>query len=290
MTAIEGITPPVPDETGTADSGGVSIRWQRFGDGERTVLFVPTWNIVDSRSLRHQVDGLRGELRVITFDARGSGASDRPETGYSFDRHADDAIAVLEATGTASATVVTASRGACAAVLVTTRRPDLVERLVMIAPALNVEVEDDTADDDFLVERDRYEGWELYSAPSWRTDYRRFLEWFMAEVFTEPGSRATIDELVAIALDADPEMLIRQEAEQDWNDAVPHLAEIACPTLIIHGSDDRTADPAIAVDLAAAISGARLVTLDGLGHRPDIRRPDLVNPLLARFAAGDDAD
>ena len=62
MTAIEGITQPVPDETGTADSGGVGIRWQRFGDGERTVLFVPTWNIVDSRSLRHQVDGLRGDV------------------------------------------------------------------------------------------------------------------------------------------------------------------------------------------------------------------------------------
>ena len=106
----------------------------------------------------------------------------------------------------------------------------------------------------------------------------------MAEVFSEPDSQATIDELVAIALDADPEMLIRQEAEQNWNEAAPHLATIRCPTLIIQGSDDRTSSPTRTADaLVTAIAGARLIVLEGLGHRPDIRRPDLVNPLLTSF-------
>jgi pimeloyl-ACP methyl ester carboxylesterase len=181
---------PVPDEVGTADSGGVSIAWKRFGAGARTVLFVPTWNLVDSRSLRHQVDALRGRFRVITFDARGSGESDRPATGYGFGEHVADAVAVMEASGTSAAAIVTASRGASTAVLLAARHPALVERLVMIAPALNVEEATEPDEDDgFLVERERYEGWERYSAPSWRTDFRGFVEWFMAEVFCEPGRR-----------------------------------------------------------------------------------------------------
>ncbi|MBA2489242.1 MAG: hypothetical protein H0V36_08000 [Chloroflexi bacterium] len=41
--------------------------------------------------------------------------------------------------------------------------------------------------------------------------------------------------------------------------------------------------------VAAGIPGARLVLLDDLGHRPDIRRPDIVNPILARFLGDDEA-
>ena len=287
MADLVRIAQPVPDDAGTAFNDGVGISWKRFGTRGQTVLFVPTWNLVDSRSLRHQVEGLRNSLQVITFDARGSGASDRPATGYGFDRHAEDAMAVMATTGTRSAAVVTASRGASAAVLLAARRPDLVERLAFIAPALNVEVIADKEDNGFLVERKQYEGWERYGAGSWRTDFRAFLEWFMAEVFSEPNSQTTIDELVAIALDADPEMLIRQEAEQNWNEATPHLATIRCPTLIIQGSDDRTSSPTTTSDaLATAIVGARLIVLEGLGHRPDIRRPDLVNPLLTSFLTG----
>ena len=221
---------------------------------------------------------------MITYDARGSGASDRPETGYGYDEHTADAAAVLAATGTASCAVVTASRGASTAVLLTARHPDLVERLVLIAPALNLAPDEDTGES-FFVERSHYEGWERYSAPSWRTDFEGFVRWFMTEVFSEPDSQTTIDEMASIALDADPEMLIRQEAEQDWDQAAPHLPEVRCPVLVLQGTDDHTMDLRLAPDLVAALPAAQLVLLEGLGHRPDVRRPDLVNPLLLDFLA-----
>ena len=44
-------------------------------------------------------------------------------------------------------------------------------------------------------------------------------------------------------------------------------------------------DPRLAPDLVAALPAAQLVLLEGLGHRPDVRRPDLVNPLLLDFLA-----
>jgi pimeloyl-ACP methyl ester carboxylesterase len=52
---------------------------------------------------------------------------------------------------------------------------------------------------------------------------------------------------------------------------------------VIHGSDDRTTELASVLPIVAAIPGAQLELLDGLGHRPDVRRPDLVNPMLAAF-------
>jgi pimeloyl-ACP methyl ester carboxylesterase len=280
---------PTPDDVGVADSHGVHISWKSYGDGDSTVLFVPTWNLVDSRTLRHQVDGLRDLVRVITFDARGSGESDHPDSGYGFAHHSDDALAVLQATGTRSAAVVTASRGASTAILLAARRPDVVERLALVAPALDLEAsspDDAEPVDEFLLERDTCDGWELFSAPSWRSDWPRFVTWFMAQVFTEPDSQDTIDELVENARGSDVEMLIRQEAEQDWSEAAAHLGSITCPVLIVQGGADETQDARVAYDLAARLRRADVAWLEGLGHRPDIRRPDLVNPLLRRFLAG----
>ena len=264
---------PVADETGVADSGGVRIAWRRYGNSPQTVLFIPTWNFVDSRVLRHQVEGLRNEFRVITFDARGSGQSAHPSSGYSFDHHADDALAVLDATDTSSASVVAASLGTHGAVLLAARHPTRVERLVLIAPPMDMPGAEELpeSDEDGSAE------------PDWRTAYAEFVPWFINRVFSEPDSQATIDDVVSIALDADQAMLRQQSSELDWDRAPGSLADVACPALVIHGTADRTLRLPAVRAVAAALPRGTLKLLDGLGHRPDIRRPDLVNPILAEF-------
>ena len=91
-----------PHESGYADSGGVRIGYEVFGQGEETLLLLPPWSIVHSRFWKAQVPYLARHFRVITFDPRGSGRSDRPDTpaGYGPHKDAADAIAVLDATGT----------------------------------------------------------------------------------------------------------------------------------------------------------------------------------------------
>jgi pimeloyl-ACP methyl ester carboxylesterase len=76
---------------------GTRIAWYRYGEGERTVLFVPTWNLVDARVVGHQVVALEPHATVLTYDPRGAGASGQPEKGYDFPLHAADARAVLDA-------------------------------------------------------------------------------------------------------------------------------------------------------------------------------------------------
>ena len=68
-----------PDETGYVERGGVRVFWERYGEGEPTVLFLPTWSIVHSRIWKAQVPYFARHCRVVTFDGRGNGRSDRPE-------------------------------------------------------------------------------------------------------------------------------------------------------------------------------------------------------------------
>ena len=226
---------PRADEEGTAHSRDVAIAWRRYGSGSATVLVMPTWNFVDSRVVRRQIDGLRDRFRVIAFDPRGSGESGRPTEGYGFGDHAADAVAVLDATGTPSAALVAASRGSHSAVLLATRQPERVQKLVLIAPAIDVPTDTQTA-------REETEGAEG-SEPSWRTDYANFVPWFIERCFPEPGSERTIADISAIALEADHRMLLQEADEEDWDEAPRQLQDVTCPTLVIHGVDDVFVDP-----------------------------------------------
>lgn len=264
------IPAPQPRERGLATSvDGTRIAWSRYGSAERTVLFVPTWNLVDSRVVGHQVAALEPHATVITYDPRGAGASDRPERGYDFPLHAADAVAVLDANGIDSAAVVTASRGLNAAVLLATDEPRRVERLAAMGVYMQLEPPHAPPDPARL--------------ESWRRDWAGFIVPFMHAVFSEPGSEAVIEEMVAIGLDASADVVAGQELELDWDVPARRLGRVACPTLVVHGEEDVPVPVEHAEAVVRAIPGARLEAIPGGGHRPDIRSPERVNPILLEF-------
>src|SRR6266511_2133452 len=102
-----------PDGDGYVERDGVKIFFEVFGSGEPTLLLLPTWSIVHSRQWKMQVPYLSRHYRVITFDGRGNGRSDRPEAAeaYSVDEFVADAIAVMDATDTGLAVVAGFSMG-----------------------------------------------------------------------------------------------------------------------------------------------------------------------------------
>jgi pimeloyl-ACP methyl ester carboxylesterase len=284
---------PEPEASGFASVAGVQIAWESFGQGESAVLVVPTWNFVDSRVSAPIVPALTRWFRVVTFDPRGAGRSDRPPTGYRYDDHLADAVAVMQAAGVSQASLVAGSDGANVAALFAARRPDQVERVVLIAPAIRVRPAgppEDENDDDFWIERESYEGWERWNAPYWRQDWPGFARWFLEAAFNEPESEPVIDAVLKIALEADPEILIQQHREQhrglDSLAAPRILGTISSPTLVLHGELDQSVPLAVADAVAAAIPGAALAVAVAGGHRPDIRSPELINPLLVDFLRG----
>ena len=91
----------LPVREGFVDRDGVRLHYEIYGDGAKTMLFVPPWSIVHSRVYKAQLPWFSERFRCIAYDARGNGKSDRPDKpeAYSLENHVADALAVMDATG-----------------------------------------------------------------------------------------------------------------------------------------------------------------------------------------------
>ncbi len=123
-----------PDEDGYVERDGVRLFYERYGEGERTVLFLPTWSIIHSRHWKAQIPYFARHHRVLTFDGRGNGRSDRPRGTDAYLAHhfAEDTLAVMDATGTETALLVALSAGALWATLLAADHPERVDGVVYI--------------------------------------------------------------------------------------------------------------------------------------------------------------
>ncbi|HET6981643.1 MAG TPA: alpha/beta fold hydrolase, partial [Myxococcaceae bacterium] len=72
------------------------VYWESCGQGEPAILFLPTWSIIHSRCWKAQIPDFARRTRVLTFDPRGNGKSDRPaaDEAYAEKEFVGDALAV----------------------------------------------------------------------------------------------------------------------------------------------------------------------------------------------------
>ena len=278
-----------PDETGYVERGGVRVFWERYGEGEPTVLFLPTWSIVHSRIWKAQVPYFARHCRVVTFDGRGNGRSDRPEQldAYTEQEFAADALAVMDATGTDRANLVSLSAGAQRALLLGANHSERAAGLVFIGPAVPLLPATPRARAlaAFDERRDGYDGWYKFNRHYWLEHYDEFLDFFFSQVFTEPHSTKQREDAVAWGLETDAATLITTAMAPGLSDeeSVQELASrVRCPALVIHGSEDEIRSPASGAALAELI-GCEFVSLEGCGHCPQARDPVKVNLILRDF-------
>ncbi|MGH3368733.1 MAG: alpha/beta fold hydrolase, partial [Nocardioidaceae bacterium] len=123
-----------PSRDGYVERDGVKVHYEVFGDGEPTVLLLPTWSIIHSRHWKMQIPYLARHCRVLTFDGRGNGRSDRPTEpeAYAEREFAADALAVMDATQTPRAILVGFSMGAQRGLLLAADHPERVQAAVFI--------------------------------------------------------------------------------------------------------------------------------------------------------------
>ena len=276
------------DADGYVERDGVRTYWERYGEGAQTLLFVPPWAIVHSRCWKLQVPYLSRHFRVVTFDPRGNGRSDRPQEpeAYAELEYAADALAVLDASETDRAVLVTLSLGVQRSLVLADRHPDRVEGLFVIAPALPLAPPHvERALHSFDAEPDGHEGWAKYNRRYWLRAYEDFLWFFFENSLNEPHSTKQTEDAVGWGLETTPETLIATElAPSLGEEAVRGLASrVRCPVLVVHGDRDRISPHARGVALADA-TGGTLVTLEGAGHLPQARDPVQMNKLLREFA------
>jgi pimeloyl-ACP methyl ester carboxylesterase/predicted glycosyltransferase len=279
-----------PDADGYVERDGVRTFYEIYGHGEPTVLLLPTWSIVHSRFWKMQVPYLARHHRVVVFDGRGNGKSDRPLLleDYAEQEFADDGLAVMDATGTERAVLVSLSRGAERSLLLAAGHPERVDGMAFIAPALPIGsvMPRARAAQVFDEPRETYTGWEKWNRHYWLEHYEDFLEFFFSQCFTEPHSTKQREDAVGWGLETDAETLVATQIAPRFEDAasVRELTDrIRCPVLVIHGRDDaiRPHDSGKAL---AELTGGALATLEGSGHCPQARDPVKVNLLLHDFA------
>jgi pimeloyl-ACP methyl ester carboxylesterase len=274
-----------PDESGYVERDGVNLSWEVYGTGEQTVFLLPTWSIIHSRHWKAQIPFLAREFRVLTFDGRGNGRSDRPAAGYGEREFAADALAVMEATATESAALVSLSLGAQRALLLAAAEPQRVDGAVFICPAVPlgepVRGRKTYAWDEEL---DTDEGWAKYNRHYWLRDHRGFLEFFFSQMFNEPHSTKPIEDCVGWGLETTAETLVATQLGENLDaQAAQELAsELQCPVLVLQGAEDAITGRARGAALAEATRG-ELVLLEGSGHGPHARDPVVVNLLLRDF-------
>ena len=280
-----------PDATGYVERDGVRVAWQTYGEPRRpddpSILLLPAWSIVPADVWKFQVPYLARRTRVITFDPRGNGGSDRPvePSAYARAEMTRDALDVLAATGTERAVVVALSLGNVYALDLATDHADRVAAWVAVAPALGGLAPfpsdrqrafdgwgEDTRDD---------EGWGRYNRFSWLRDYPGFLDFFFDQMVPEKHSTKLIEDLVGWGRQTDGETLVRAEiADVSGSRSVAEqCAAVRCPVVVVHGTDDRVIPYDVGARLAE-LTGGTLVTFEGTGHAPPGREPVALNRVL----------
>jgi pimeloyl-ACP methyl ester carboxylesterase/predicted glycosyltransferase len=267
-----------PDEHGYVERDGVRTYYEVYGQGEPTLVLLPPWSIVHSRVWKMQIPYLARHFRVVTFDGRGNGRSDRPRgvDSYRIEEYAADALAVMDRTETERAVLVGLSRGANWGTLIAAEHPERVRALVCIAPAVQLKLDGDSVANSFDVDP--------FDRPPWEENFEEFLIWFFHTMFNEPHSTKQIEDGIGWGLETSPEVLTatHKAAGDHGIDWVDVAGRVQCPTLVIHGDRDEIR-PHERGEALARVTGGRLVTLEGSGHGPLARDPVKVNLLLRDF-------
>ena len=279
-----------PDESGYVVNAAARIYYEVHGSGEQTLLLLPTWAIVDSRHWKMQVPSLARYYRVITFDPRGNGLSDRPRdpAAYADTVVTSDIRAVLDATGTERAVLAGFCTGFIWALLFATAEPECVAGIVAIAPTLPIPPADPwgRSEHSFDDVPHSTEGWGKENRHYWRRDWRGYVEFFMSQIATEPHSTKPYDDLVEWGMQTDAEtMLCDADAPHqiaDEKQAVQLCRALTCPVLVIGGDQDKIVPPERPRRIAE-LTGADLLVIHGGGHAPHVRFPVPVNHAIRLF-------
>lgn len=274
-----------PDEQGYVERGGVRVFWERYGDGEPSVLFLPAWPLTPARVWKAQIPYLARHARVLAFDARGNGRSDRPTDPESQwpGQYAGDALAVMDAGGVERAVVVGAGPGTQAALLLATAQSERVDGLVLITP--DPWPADPYAESFGRGELDHYDDWDRFNPFYWRRDWPGFARWWARTVCALPHSSRQIEDVTQWIAAAEPEALIANAfaMAMTGRESVLALAQqVRCPVLVIYDDEGQIAPGDTWTPLADA-TGGQLLKIDGANLIGQGRKPVAFNLALRQF-------
>jgi pimeloyl-ACP methyl ester carboxylesterase len=261
-------------ETRYAKSGDVHIAYRVFGDGPRDIIVVPGtvshvelyWELPINQYLLKRLTSF---ARVIVFDKRGQGLSDRVAE-QTLEERVGDVLAVMNAAKSDRATVYGWSEGGQLSLMFSAMYPERVSGLVLYGSYGSMKsgpwILSREKFDRFLAALEAHWGEGIlvrFNAPS-RIEDKAFMKWFgrLERAVASPSS------ILA---------LVRANYEIDVSDLLP---SIRVPTLILHRKGDSMVPLAAGQYLAANIPGAKYVELTGEDHLLQALDQDVLDTLL----------
>lgn len=266
--------------TSYVDAGDAHIAYQCFGDGKTDLLLIPgfvsnvemAWELPQLAALLAR---LAEDFRVIIFDRRGVGLSDRTIGCPSAEQAVNDVLAVLDAVGSRSAVVFGASEGGPTAIRLCTSHPQRVRALCLCGALAR-----GTANASYTaaLTDEQYGRWQKALVADWGTgrsvaafapshaDDPALIDWWarLLRLSSSPGAIASIlDHLRDV-------------------DVIALLPRVHCPTTLLHRRGDRAVRVEASRFMAQRIPNARLIELEGTDHWWWL---DDVEPLLSELHA-----
>jgi pimeloyl-ACP methyl ester carboxylesterase len=243
----------------SARNGTVSLHYESTGAGV-PVLLVMGLGMNATGWWRTVPVLCAAGLRVLTFDNRGVGRSDRPAGPYTTAAMADDAVAVLDATAVQRAHVYGISLGGMIAQEIALRHPDRIARVVLGAttPGGDGAIPADGETLEFFQRRGQMPAEEAVWAS---VPYN-----YSTRTRAQHGDRIVQDIRQRLLYPIEPEPYAAQLAAALGHDAYDRLARIRASTFVVHGQEDVMVPPANGRLLANLIPEARLLELRGAAH------------------------
>lgn len=250
---------------------GAALRYELTGSAASTVVLVHEMGGT-LESFDDVAPMLAQKHRVLRYDTRGAGLSQKVRGTLTFDTMADDLAALVEALGiTGKVAVAGVAVGGGIALNAAARFPGRVSAVIAGSPAIGIEP--DRRPGVFArIDRLEQEGMRSVAEVSHdsgypaalRADAKRFAQFRARWLGNDPASYATIYRMLASS------------------DLTPRLATLACPVLVIGGRHDGTRPPAMVEPVAGLIPGARYQLLD-TGHYMAAQTPELVADAIGDF-------
>ncbi len=273
-----------PDEEGFVERDGVRVAYELYEGPAPTVLFAPQPGLSHSRSLKGVIPYIARHFRLVVVAARGNGRSDRPQSpnAYTQDELTADTLAVLDATATSRAIVVSWSPNAMVGVKLAAEHSERVLGAVFVTPDLFADEESTRR---FNTKRDAYAGHQLFNRHVMLADWRAFVERYAHQMLPHPHSTRQIENFTNHALDTDGPTFVASVDGRRLPDRETVLAMargITCPVLVMQngGLAMGSKDSSTAL---AEVTGGRLHVFPGLGPLVWSRWPVVFNIALRDF-------
>jgi class 3 adenylate cyclase len=276
-------------ETKYACSGDVNIAYQVTGCGSIDVVWAPgtTTHLDISWEWPQEADFIEKFsqfCRLIRFDKRGTGLSDRPTSAATLEERTDDIRAVMDAVGSRRATIFGVSEGVNMACVFAALYPARTRSLILWGGQARWVRADDYPWGPTLEEQMKYIEHARRTWPSreyitgWGAGLNEdvdpaYLDWWVrkAQASASPAAVAALEEM---------------NAQIDTRSILPM---ISVPTLVMDYSEDPVTNIEAVRDLAAHIPGARLLEFPGKVHLPWNKAPELILPEIEQFVTGTQA-